>query len=436
MTEIAQALPAKEFFIRMITKDISLDDSILDLLDNSVDAARKTHAAAGGNGLLSQFTVDLAFDEDNFKISDNCGGMSIADAKDKAFHFGRRKDPDPEDTATIGVYGIGMKRAVFKLGKRISLVSSTATESFHTTIDVDAWEAEPTNWTFELDVGPPSDGEAGLSIEITDLREGVGTDLSDPEFVNRLRRSISRDYSLFLQNGLSIIVNGQSVEPEIFALLEGGDFKPARLAYTDGEVTVDVVAGMAAPPPEDDSAQAEIPHHRRYGWYVVCNDRVVLAGDQTDKTVWNHDGFNTWHNQYNGFVGIVSFHCANPERLPWTTTKRGIDQTDSVYRRAVERMKKLTKTFIDYTNARKTNTEEAKAREKQTKPKPVSEIEIREQMLVPSLAPKKRKWANILYKKPLEDVRRAAEALGNRNMNYKEVGERTFDYFMEREASD
>ena len=34
-----EAFPTKAFFVRMITRDISLEDCILDLIDNSVDGA-------------------------------------------------------------------------------------------------------------------------------------------------------------------------------------------------------------------------------------------------------------------------------------------------------------------------------------------------------------------------------------------------------------
>ena len=41
MPERAQGQPTKEFFVMMITKDISLEDCILDLLDNSRKLARQ-----------------------------------------------------------------------------------------------------------------------------------------------------------------------------------------------------------------------------------------------------------------------------------------------------------------------------------------------------------------------------------------------------------
>ena len=45
-THKAHATPTKDFFVRMITKDISLEDCILDLIDNCLDGARKVKHAA------------------------------------------------------------------------------------------------------------------------------------------------------------------------------------------------------------------------------------------------------------------------------------------------------------------------------------------------------------------------------------------------------
>src|SRR5262245_58786765 len=137
MPEKAHASPTKQFFVNMITKDISVQDCILDLLDNSIDGARSvvrqrtaildgTEAGrdAGGGVELKEgagggvelregaadeanaqppverppvagteyedFAVDIEFDSDHFRISGNCGGISVNDALNYAFHFGRR----------------------------------------------------------------------------------------------------------------------------------------------------------------------------------------------------------------------------------------------------------------------------------------------------------------------------------------------------------
>ena len=38
-TNVIEGNPTKKFFIEMITRDISIEDAIIDLLDNSIDGA-------------------------------------------------------------------------------------------------------------------------------------------------------------------------------------------------------------------------------------------------------------------------------------------------------------------------------------------------------------------------------------------------------------
>ena len=93
----------------------------------------------------------------------------------------------------------------------------------------------------------------------------------------------------------------------------------------------------------------------------MCNDRVVLAANKTDVTVWGNAKFTTWHPQYNGFMGIVSFtSITDASLLPWTTTKRNIETENPVYRRALSKMKAATTSYTTYTARRKNNIEQAK----------------------------------------------------------------------------
>ena len=154
----AVANPTKSFFVRMITRDITLEDCIFDLIDNSIDGAWEL---SGGHPMsldddtdLSPFKISVQIDEESFGISDNCGGITFDDAKKYAFTFGRREDAETEDFS-IGVYGIGMKRAVFKLGSEIEIQSTYLHEgvpdSFCVPIDVDEWlEADARDWDFDI----------------------------------------------------------------------------------------------------------------------------------------------------------------------------------------------------------------------------------------------------------------------------------------------
>src|SRR5437016_230221 len=106
----------------MLTKDIELKDAILDLIDNSIDAARRFDSIKGRK-------VSVKTSAREFKIEDNCGGMSLDDAENRAFRLGR--DPRAAlPTHAIGLYGVGMKRAIFKMGDSFSVESKTPSTRF------------------------------------------------------------------------------------------------------------------------------------------------------------------------------------------------------------------------------------------------------------------------------------------------------------------
>ena len=118
----AIALPTKEFFVSMLTRDISLIDAILDLIDNCLDGALRS---AGGDAVdYIKHTVKIEMNADRFFIQDDCGGIPRNVAKNYAFKMGREPDDIRDsESETIGMYGVGMKRAIFKMG-RDSIVRS------------------------------------------------------------------------------------------------------------------------------------------------------------------------------------------------------------------------------------------------------------------------------------------------------------------------
>src|SRR5437867_1881039 len=122
---LAKAYPRKNFFVQMFTKDISLEDCVLDLIDNSIDGfirsrgLRLSQIASAiwekKNPKLSATNLPLiqvSISEAGFTISDNCGGIDLKEALTEVFNFGH---PIGWETEFLGVYGIGLKRALFKL---------------------------------------------------------------------------------------------------------------------------------------------------------------------------------------------------------------------------------------------------------------------------------------------------------------------------------
>src|ERR1043166_6220100 len=133
------ASPTKEFFIDILVSDVELTYAIAELVDNSVDGAkllRKSARPKAGNQKkvnakrFDGLFIHIKFDEDYFRIQDNCGGISAETARKYAFKFGRisRSNSVP---LGIGTFGVGMKRALFKMG-RFFEIDSVAKDSHFT----------------------------------------------------------------------------------------------------------------------------------------------------------------------------------------------------------------------------------------------------------------------------------------------------------------
>lgn len=437
----AVANPTKGFFVRMITRDITLEDCILDLIDNSVDGAwrcegsRPMGLADGAD--LSKYQIRIDACPDRFAIKDNCGGMTLDDAIKHAFSFGRHTEE--HDDYSIGVYGIGMKRAVFKLGDDVR-IRSTFTEtqgnklSFAVPIVVSGWlkDNDPP-WDFDIVDDEPLD-EDGVEITVKTLTPGAKSAFDSPAFIQNLRRMIARDYSLHLNRGLKIFLNDNEIVGWKIELRQSDEFKPMRIDYedeVDGEkVSVEVIGGMAAPPPEDSDPSENDEGERRYGWYVICNGRIVLAADKTVVSGWGTDDWPQWHRQYSGFIGIILFTAADAAALPLTTTKRSVDTSSEVYRRSRPKMRDVTRMWISYTNQRKQALEEAKEKEAQAVPVAIYSVLKQIEVKLPTYVPRPpaERPANINYSVPLVRLRKLAKELGSINMPYREVGLKSFDY--------
>lgn len=432
--EVAKGSPSKAFFVNMITRDISLGDAILDLLDNAVDGVKRT--AGPGPANFSPHFAHVKFGPAEFSVSDNCGGIPIAKAKEYAFRFGKPEDVIAEPTPhSIGLYGIGMKRALFKMGRSIAVSSSTGQESFTLSIDVDTWRKQPDNdWDFSLSnvVTQDTTEPPGTRITVTQLYDWIAREFEAPTFRNGLIRSIQRDYAFILEKGFKVTVNDSPVAGKMPTLRLGHEVAPLKIEYEDAGVQVQIVAGLAAPPPEDDSPQQRYPEQELYGWYVVCNERVIVTADRTILTGWGADTVPAWHPQFFGFMGIVRFESDDPRLLPWRTTKRDVDDSSSVYKRALVKMREVTKQFIDYTNRRKGELRYARNTEAAAKSVVVSQVPAHATLTLPKM--KKPEIRRICFDKPVVEIEAVGQALGINVKSLKQVGIAAFDYVRDREV--
>lgn len=363
----AKALPSKRFFVNMLVRDIELKDAILDLLDNCVDGILRSRRpdlsqAKPYAGCRAAITISAA----GFRIVDNCGGIPFEVARDKAFAIGNPNPITGEDAvATVGMYGIGMKRAIFKFGES-AVVKSYADRPFEVRIDRnwlgnDAWANLPMADLEERDFT-----EKGTMVEVRDLYAPVAAEFGRDNFVEDVRDAIASQYSIILGKGFEVSIarhlddaaEAVPVEAEKFQLLAAPDEGHPHIApyvykgEIDG-VTVEIYAGLYREIPdeaEQEEAEETSGSADDAGWVVACNDRVVIWKDRSRLTGWGEAGTPNFHGQFIAITGIVLMHSTDPSLLPLTTTKRGVDAGSEVYSKAKDLMRTATQGLASFTN--------------------------------------------------------------------------------------
>lgn len=340
--------PTKELFVYILTRDISHQAAIIELLDNSVDGAKRV---ASDESDLSSYEVEIEFDNQRFFIRDNCGGIPLEVARDYAFRFGR-----PEGMAhipgSIGQFGVGMKRALFSFGKKYVIESATENEWFRLNVDLNVWMNDKVTWDFDLTEYEENTGgkQIGTSIEVTDLFDDAASQFGLSLFRSRVENEIRQKHGFFIARGLIVRVCGSTIPSHQWQLIADDQFAPEYVEKTYNKsgapVQTRIYAGVGHSNPSD------------AGWYVICNGRLLLGADKTEKTGWGWStgemdaasGTPRYHNQFARFRGYVLFDCDNAGRLPWNTTKTDIDPDAAIWLDARETMASVMRPVIDFLN--------------------------------------------------------------------------------------
>jgi hypothetical protein len=183
----------------------------------------------------------------------------------------------------------------------------------------------------------------GTRVEVTDLYDNIKHLAKHPDFLLNVTRAVSRSYSFFLSRYARIAINGAEVDPIHVPIAVGNDYKPAAETYIDDGVRVRLRAGLAPRGPRGEWQM------ERAGWYVLCNGRVIVAADKTLLTGWGAGILPQFHSSKGrGFVGLALFASNDPMKLPWTTTKRGLNRESPVYLRARSRMQSVARPVYSY----------------------------------------------------------------------------------------
>ena len=458
------AAPVKSFFVDMLTRDIELVDAILDLLDNCVDGILREKKNSSGATPYEGYEAEIKFDENSFSISDNCGGIPWS-LHEYAFRMGKEAENRDSDVPTVGVYGIGMKRAIFKIGRHCLIATQNKRDCYKVEITPE-WIEDPKDWHLPVSESSQREKEDGTTIVIGELNKNIKIlfDKKKKNFARALTRKIETHYAFIIDKGFRVIVNGQKVEPKptklIFVETEnerGTDTAIRPYIYRteiDG-VNIFLSVGFTRPIPSQEEINDE-QEEKQYssmdaGWTIICNDRAVLYCDRTELTGWGESVVPRYHTQFIAIAGIVEFQSNDAAKLPTTTTKRGIDASSSLYLQVKNKMRDGMKIFTDFTNQWKGKGNASQEYIDLGKPLALDETKIKSEKLklnsvksglrgrqfmpkLPKPKPEPSSKRRISYSKDVEDIETVKEYLfGEQEVSPSRVGEECFDQML-REA--
>jgi hypothetical protein len=427
-TEIVKSYPTKALFIDVLTRDLDLQACIMDLLDNSIDSYKR-------HEIETRQEIKITLSKEKFEIYDSCGGIEKEIFLNRAFVFG--VEELTRNKKTIGLFGIGMKRAIFKIGRNINLVSNDGKYLNTLNIDVEKWKNDKENWDFEANstISPINAKKGYTRITITDLHEITKIMFTSNSFIEILKDQIHIMYTMFIKDHVDILINGIKIIPFNLEITFDDNYKPARFKELYEDVEIDIICGI-----EPHIGRTTKETGRR-GWNVFINDRLILSDDTSPITGWDalKGLLPNYHSIYNEFRGLVFLSSDDPFKLPLNTSKNGLNTENEVYHFILKNMVNTARPVVNHLT-KKYN--EQKSLSDNIEDSIVSQpIELTKKVDLGSLpseniefvAPQKKLNLNttISYKKPKDIVAKVRSHLGAKNNN--QVGNKTFDYFVKHE---
>ncbi|WP_288498791.1 ATP-binding protein [uncultured Acinetobacter sp.] len=338
---LADTRPTKEYLVNGITKDVTIEECIFDLIDNSIDAYSHKE-----NELVSDFnkyTIEINLSKNYFSIKDLGKGIKLEALTNETLRFGTKT---PHHTTSIGFYGIGLNRALFKLGKDICITSETNDDRSLIKLDVDNFLQDNNNWTIPINT-EENIGVQGTIIEIKELYREVNDYFTNIKLIELFKNKLSLRYSQFLSKNLIIKVNDNAIEYTDVSIRPTSGFQHLKKAFVYKDVKIVIEAGQSSnhffnyEKSYDKEKNATLDE---CGWFVYCNDRTVKLFDLTSDTGWNSKP----HSEHTGFIGKVYF-IGNAGKLPWNTSKTDVDLNNEIYKKALETMRSYSEAWRKHT---------------------------------------------------------------------------------------
>lgn len=309
---ILNAVPSKRLFLSIIA-DYDLNKSICELVDNAFDMWTRN-----GRSRAINIVVTLDRDENRIIVEDDAGGI----ARDNlSLVVGPGQSGSESTDDTIGIFGVGTKRAVVALAKDVRIITRVpGDDTFQVEFD-EKWLNEE-DW--ELPLFQVAEMPAGRTrVELTRLRVGI-----DEDAEKLLWSHLGATYARFLvMPNVAISLNGKSIEPRFFDQWSfPPDYGPTRysgkLRTPEGrDIALEVIAGLS---------NESSPTSGEYGVYFYCNDRLVAPAMKSFEVGFAKGLAGLPHPKIALTKVIVSIK-GDAGAMPWNSSKSEISTSHHTF---------------------------------------------------------------------------------------------------------
>jgi hypothetical protein len=306
------ATPSKLIYHSIIA-DYDIDKAICELIDNALDIWVK-------NNRKDKLVVEITLDKNQQRICviDNAGGL---DRSELSYIVGPGHTGNVGLEKTIGIFGVGTKRAVVALAQDVSIKTHKDSDTFLIAFD-DSWINDGADWNlpvYRVDNIP----KGTTQIELIKLRRSI-----DDEIISKLMDHLGATYALFLENRkVSILVNSVEIDPIVFddwafpPNYEPRIYSGEIRTQDDKVVSVEATAGLTM---ESSPAGGE------YGVYIYCNDRLIARALKTYDVGFATGLAGKPHAVISLARVIISLH-GSAMLMPWNSSKSDINPSHEVF---------------------------------------------------------------------------------------------------------
>lgn len=306
------AVPSKRLFLSIIA-DYDLNKSICELVDNGFDVWTR-------NGRVSPIAINIRLEPEQgvIAVEDNAGGLFREELR---YIVGPGQSGSSSTDETIGIFGVGTKRAVVALAEHVRIRTRYRDDATYQ-IEFDEEWINDEEWQLPLflvnDIAPGT-----TQVELNKLRISIVGDAEE-----QLRDHLGATYAKFLLcSNVSLRLNGKPIIPRFFDNWSfPPNYEPRRYrgsfpTQTWRPVDIEVLAGLS---------NESSPGAGEYGVYFYCNDRLVAPAMKSFDVGFTRGQAGLPHPKLSLTKVIVSIR-GDAGAMPWNSSKSDINTKHPVF---------------------------------------------------------------------------------------------------------